>query len=452
VSAPLALHPRNPHYFIFRGKPTLLVTSGEHYGAVLNLDFDYKRYLRTLERDGLNLTRTFVGNYREPPGAFNITNNTLAPLPGRFISPWAESGGKFDLTKWNDAYFARLRDFVREASRRGIVVEVNLFCPFYEEAMWELSPMNSKNNVNGVGDVGRNEALTLKHPDLVAVHEELVRKIVFELQDFDNIYYEICNEPYFGGVTLDWQRHIAKTIADAEAPYRAHHLISQNIANGSKKIEDPDSRVSIFNFHYARPPEAVAQNYGLNKVIGCNETGFDGTADATYRIQGWEFLTGGGGLYNNLDYSFTAGHEDGSFAVPPNSPGGGSAALRTQLGILKRFFESVDFVAMSPQPGAIAAPPGDAAVRVLGESGRSYIVYLHRGRIEPEAKPKYQVDPAMKVSRFSLSLPAGNYSVEWLDTKNRRREHRYTLVHGGGPREFTSPEYSEDLAALISRR
>ena len=30
--APLALHPENPHYFLFRGKPTVLVTSGEHYG------------------------------------------------------------------------------------------------------------------------------------------------------------------------------------------------------------------------------------------------------------------------------------------------------------------------------------------------------------------------------------------------------------------------------------
>ena len=28
ASAPLALHPDNPRYFLFRGKPTVLVTSG----------------------------------------------------------------------------------------------------------------------------------------------------------------------------------------------------------------------------------------------------------------------------------------------------------------------------------------------------------------------------------------------------------------------------------------
>ena len=66
AARPLALHPDNPHYFLLRGKPTVLITSGEHYGAVLNLDFDFAKYLDTLARDGLNLTRTFAGAYCEP--------------------------------------------------------------------------------------------------------------------------------------------------------------------------------------------------------------------------------------------------------------------------------------------------------------------------------------------------------------------------------------------------
>jgi hypothetical protein len=36
AASPLALHPENPHYFLFRGKPTVLITSGEHLGAVIN--------------------------------------------------------------------------------------------------------------------------------------------------------------------------------------------------------------------------------------------------------------------------------------------------------------------------------------------------------------------------------------------------------------------------------
>ena len=50
--APIALHPENPHYFLFQGKPAVLIGSGEHYGAVLNLDFDYVRYLDALKRRG----------------------------------------------------------------------------------------------------------------------------------------------------------------------------------------------------------------------------------------------------------------------------------------------------------------------------------------------------------------------------------------------------------------
>ncbi len=44
----LALLPANPHYFVYRGKPTVLVTSGEHYGAVLNGKFDFRKYLDAL--------------------------------------------------------------------------------------------------------------------------------------------------------------------------------------------------------------------------------------------------------------------------------------------------------------------------------------------------------------------------------------------------------------------
>ncbi len=54
---PLALHPNNPHYFLFRGYPPVLITSREHYGTVLNLNFDYVKYLDALAADGLNLAK-----------------------------------------------------------------------------------------------------------------------------------------------------------------------------------------------------------------------------------------------------------------------------------------------------------------------------------------------------------------------------------------------------------
>ena len=63
---PPTLHPENPHYFLWRGRPTILITSGEHYGALLNLDFDFNRYFDALAKDKLNHTRVFSGVYSCP--------------------------------------------------------------------------------------------------------------------------------------------------------------------------------------------------------------------------------------------------------------------------------------------------------------------------------------------------------------------------------------------------
>ena len=52
TAGPIQLHPENPHYFFWRGEPTVLITSAEHYGAVLNRAFDYKKYFKTLESLG----------------------------------------------------------------------------------------------------------------------------------------------------------------------------------------------------------------------------------------------------------------------------------------------------------------------------------------------------------------------------------------------------------------
>jgi len=383
---PLALHPENPHYFLFRGKPTVLITSGEHYGAVINLDFAYNTYLDTLKHDGLNLTRTFSGAYVEPQGAFNIARNTLAPAPGKFICPWARSdvmgytngGRKFDLSQWDEEYFVRLKDFVTAAGKRGVVVEMNLFCPFYEEAQWKLSPQNAINNINGVGNVSRTNVYTLdKHGGLLTVHETMTRKIVQELNEFDNLYYEICNEPYFGGVTIEWQHYIAEVIRDAEFPLPRKHLISQNIANNKANIENPHEAVSIFNFHYASPPDTVAMNYHLNKVIGDNETGFAGTNDFPYRREGWEFILAGGGLFNNLDYSFTTDSETGSFRYSSKQPGGGNAFFREQMRILKDFIHSFDFLRLRPDSDFLREPlPQGLSARCLSQTGLAYAVYF----------------------------------------------------------------------------
>lgn len=446
---PLALHPENPHYFIYKGKPTVIITSGEHYGAVLNLDFDYAKYLKQLEADGLNNTRTFSGAYVEPQGAFNIARNTLAPEPNRFITPWARSqtpgyangGNKFDLTKWDEKYFARLKDFMAEADKRGVIVEMNLFCPFYEEKQWSLSPQNAINNVNGIGTVARTNIYTMdRHGGLLAVHEAMTRKIVTELNGFDNLYYEICNEPYFGGVTLEWQHHIAETIAATEKNLPNKHLISRNVANGSAKIDKAHPAVNVYNFHYASPPDTVGLNYHLNKPIGDNETGFRGTNDLPYRVEAWAFLIAGGALYNNLDYSFVAGQEDGTFVYPASQPGGGNPGFRRQLRTLRDFIYGFDFIHMKPAPEVIKGGlPAGARGYALGKSGEEYAIYIGPA-------------PDRRSIELELALPEGSYGLEWVDPMSGRKTDGGIVRVAGGVAKVRSPEYQEDLALGVRKR
>ncbi|MCC7375810.1 MAG: hypothetical protein IT581_14225 [Verrucomicrobiales bacterium] len=449
AGTPIALHPDNPHYFLWRGRPTALVTSGEHYGAVMNLDFDFDRYLTTQKRAGMNYTRVFSGAYVEPEGAFNIARNTLAPASGRFLCPWprspqpgyANGGNKFDLTRWDETYFTRLKDFVGRASRNGIIVELSLFCPMYDESQWRLSPMNPVNHVNGWGAVARTNVYTLdRHGGLLAVQESLVRKLVTELNPFDNLFYEICNEPYFGGVTIEWQHHIADVITATERGLPKRHLIAQNIANQSAKVENPHPSVSILNFHYATPPNAVALNAHLNRVIGDDETGFRGTNNLAYRSEAWEFLLAGGGLYNNLDYSFTAGHEDGTFVYPSNQPGGGNPDFRREMRVLSRFLHGFDFVRMQPDPGVVTGGvPAGGACQALVEEDRAMAIYLRRSGTS--------TDPV----QLMIRLGEGSWRAEWVNTRTGKTVNRATL-DGGGIRPVMSPPFDSDIALRLRRR
>jgi hypothetical protein len=445
----LRLDPANPHYFRFHGETTPLVTSGEHYGAVLNRDFDYVPYLDELERHGLNLTRIFSGSYRELPGEFagvGLPENTLGPRPGRFLAPWARSdtpgyahgGNKFDLTKWDPAYFHRLKDLVAQADRRGIAVEVVLFCFMYSNSQWALSPMNAANNVNGIGAVDDAHVHTLDNPGLLAVQDALTRKIVSELRDFDNVYYEIINEPYADPARPTpqaWQDHIASTIAATEAPLPRKHLIAQNYANGSV---DPNPLVSVLNFHYASPPTVVAQNYGLNRVIAFDETGWAGVSDDTYRHQAWDFMTAGGGVFDNLDFSFTVDDERGLHTLPtPDACCPGSPTLRRQLGFLKGVLDGLPLAAMHPGDSVVQSATTGASTRALIADGDAYAVYVTAA--------------APQRTELALRIPRGTYRVRWLDPEATRTLTSRTIKHRGGTFIVQTPG-DTDEAGLVIRR
>jgi len=453
---PIRLHPANPHYFEFRRKPAILITSGEHYGAVINLDFDFVRYLDRLKADGFNLTRTFCGTYREVTGSFGITANTLAPGPGRFVCPWARSktpgakdgGERFDLGTWDANYFERLRDFVREAGRRDIVVEVVLFCVMYDDSVWNASPLNARNNINTVGTGPRSEFLAGTDKTLLSAQQAVAWKIVTELNSFDNVVFEVCNEPYErSGETDAWTDSIIDAIVDAEAGLPNKHLIAQNLPRITSRPAGINRHVSILNFH-AASPDVVGLTYEMNKAISFDETGGSDRSDRKYRTEGWQFIIAGGAVYDHLDFSFAVGHENGDAWPPPDgTPGGGGPALRRQLGVLMDFIHGFDFIRMRPDDAVITrCGPGAGnpdgknesspiAARALAERGVAYAIHIDGGTgVE-----------------LTLDLPAGRYRSCWLDTKSGQSVNAETFSHAGGGHTFVSPRYTEDIALGITR-
>ncbi|MGA8035306.1 MAG: hypothetical protein WA823_06785 [Candidatus Acidiferrales bacterium] len=464
---PIRLDPNNPHYFQFRGKTIALITSGEHYGAVLNGDFDYHKYLATIESDGLNFTRIFGGEYVEVPGkSFGIQRNDLAPASSAFVAPWARSdtpgyaggGNKFDLNEWNPEYFRRFHDFLGQAAKRGIAVEITLFSAHYDEAQWNLSALNPSNNVNGLQAIDWKKLHTAENGGLVAYQERYARKLVHEAAGYDNVIFEIQNEPWsdrpvFSGIinpylfppnrdrfpnsvdlpddlAMAWQQRVAEWIADEESKLPNRHLISQDFSNFRYPVRTVIPGVSIVSFHYAYP-EAASWNYGLGKVISCDETGFLGRGDDAYRRQAWNFMFSGGGAFDGLDYSFSVGHEDGT-DDQPNGPGGGSAEFRRELKVLRKFLESLPLESLHPDGHVVASSPG-VVTHAMSSADRVYAIYLDGdGPVD-----------------LTLRLPQGHFHADWLSTTTGKIASSEDFQNPDRPKTIRSPGFKIGIALKV---
>lgn len=452
---PISLHPDNPHYFLYNGKPTVLITSAEHYGAVINASIDYKKYLDVMERHHFNLTRIFTGSYYE--GKYeDAPENTLAVRPEKLLVPWARSnvpgyvneGNKFDLNKWDKRYFERLKDFCQEASERGIVVEIVFFSANYSPSNWRNSPLNLHNNVNLSKEIPYNEIFLPSNRELIRYQLAMVRKIVQEVNAFDNVYFEICNEPYWlKGIPevdssiheqqvtpgiYEWQEKIALTVNETEKKLPKKHLIAQNFANTYLKIRNLDSNVSILNFHYAYPPKTVTDNYSLNKPIAFDET-FDGLDTTERRKEAWAFMMAGGAVYDNLDWSFI---NDDMTGMGLNTSGSKRTGkyVRSQLEILQRAMADFDF---------INATPLDSTYKIeginlygLGIQGKDYMVYLLKNKNASSSK-------------WNFTLPDGKYMLKWMDPSNSKTTQEQVIQSKEHNAIITIPSFKRDQVLRI---
>jgi hypothetical protein len=342
-----------------------------------------------------------------------------------------------------------------------VVVEICLFSAQYGEPQWAVSPFNTANNVNQTELADWKKLETLENGRILGYQESYVRKLVHEAAGFSNVFFEIQNEPWsdrprqvdvinpylFTGrdqypnsveipdeLSLAWQEKVTSWITSGEKSLPHKHLIAQNYANFRFPVRRLIPGVSIVNFHYAYP-EAVTLNYGLGKAIAYDETGFLGRDDAAYRRQAWNFMLSGGSTFDGLDYSFTPGHENGDDTAA-NGPGGGSPALRQQLGVLASFLGRLPLEEMRPDNITVKHVEG-AVARVLAKPGALWAMYLDGSGTEGSA--------------LMLELPPGSYGGEWIDVTTGAAIWRESFTHKGGEVILRTPTYTAGIALSLTK-
>jgi len=244
---PLRVHPSNGRWF---ADPTGRVVwlTGSHTWANLQErrfaetpEFDYERYLDDLQAWGHNFIRMWVW---EHAGGMQFTDRPIVyyPMIYRRTGPGTALDGepKFDLTQFNEAFFARLRDRVVAAGRRGMYVSVMLFQGFSldktggdpdKTVAFRCHPMNRANNINDVdgdpdGGGSGLQAHTLDCPDVLALQEAYVRKVIDTVGDLPNVLWEISNESHEGSVA--WQYHMIDLIHRIEAAGPMRHPVGMS--------------------------------------------------------------------------------------------------------------------------------------------------------------------------------------------------------------------------------
>ena len=237
ISRPLR-HSASPNYFEdANGKPLLLC--GSHSwntlqdwgtnGSIQALDFE--KFVSFLQAHGHNFTliwTTELPKFHDlPVTATSPPDFTVSPHPWIRTGPGVATDGglKFDLTKFNEPYFERLRTRVQALGDAGIYAGVYLF-----SGEWLLRfrcptdgyPFSGGNNVNGVDD-GYNgtspetavASVTMTAPNTItAIQDTYVRKTIDVLNDLPNVLWIVSQEA--PEHSLWWNDHLISLIRSYE--------------------------------------------------------------------------------------------------------------------------------------------------------------------------------------------------------------------------------------------
>src|SRR5215208_2627057 len=167
-SGPLFVNPDNRRYFTdgvkVNGKYRSIYLTGAHTWCNLidcgnsnpPITFDYERYLDFVQTNNYNFFRLWRAENAR--GGEAGADFWFAPMPYERSDECCafDGGNKFDLEKFNQAYFDRMRERVIQAGERGIYVSIMLFDGWSVESKfnghnpWVGHPYNVENNINHI--------------------------------------------------------------------------------------------------------------------------------------------------------------------------------------------------------------------------------------------------------------------------------------------------------------
>jgi hypothetical protein len=244
IVVPLRVSSKNPNYFTDESQKAVYLTGSHTWNNFQDWGtddspqaFDFEAYVEMLAAHHHNFTLLWQ---TELP-VFRGLPTRMASSPDFFVTPqpWERTGPgnasdgklKFDLTKFNPAYFERLRSRVVRLNEAGIYAGVYLF-----SGEWLLRfrfagdgyPLTGSNNVNGVDDGGGVGSVTMTATNAITtIQDALVRRLVDTLNGLPNVLWIVSQEAPPGSEW--WNSHMISLVRAYEAGKPLQHPIGLGV-------------------------------------------------------------------------------------------------------------------------------------------------------------------------------------------------------------------------------
>lgn len=226
---------QNNWYWELNGEPILLRGATDDHSL-------FQWTGKTLT-DHLDLLVSVGGNY---------VRNTLSDRQEGNVYAFGKTPkGAYDLETWNEEYWRRLRNFLDETARRGIVVQLTLWDHFdVNGSRWDPHPWNPKNNINMDTDTWESYrdirlAVTEKNGHGLKYLRRFVDKALSVTLAYNHILYNINNESSEGRV---WEDYWANFIhQQAQQANRKAYVTTMQFDPGNSVRTAMSSR-DIYNF------------------------------------------------------------------------------------------------------------------------------------------------------------------------------------------------------------